>query len=45
MPNSAALMPSGVSVLMPSITNPMCATEENAIRRFMSVCAKQPSEP
>ena len=45
MPKSAALMPREVSVLMPSITKPMCATDENAIRRFMSVWARQPSAP
>ena len=26
---------------MPSITKPMCATDENAINRFMSVWARQ----
>ena len=36
MPKIAALMPKVVSVAMPSITKPMCATDENAIRRFMS---------
>ena len=45
MPNRAALMPSDVSVLMPSITKPMCATEEKAMRRFMSVWARQPRAP
>ena len=45
MPNSAALMPSVVSVEMPSITKPMWATDENAISRFMSVWARQPSAP
>ena len=45
MPNTAALMPKSVSVAMPSITKPMCATDENAIRRFMSRCARQPSAP
>jgi hypothetical protein len=45
MPNIAALMPSGVSVEMPSITNPMWATEEKAISRFMSVWARQHNAP
>ena len=45
MPNSAALMPSDVRVLIPSITKPMCATDENAMSRFMSVWAKHPSAP
>ena len=45
MPNTAAFTPNGVSVEIPNITNPMCATDENAIRRFMSVCAKQPNAP
>ena len=36
MPKIAALMPKSVSVAMPSITKPMCATDENAISRFMS---------
>jgi len=37
------LIPIGVSVAMPSITNPMCPTEENAIRRFRSRCARHAS--
>ena len=45
MPNTAALMPNDVSVAMPSITKPMCAIDENAIRRFMSFCARQLSAP
>ena len=45
MPKIAASMPRVVSVEMPSMTKPMCATEENAIRRFMSVWARQPSAP
>ena len=45
MPNIAALMPNSVSVEMPSITKPMWATDENAISRFMSVCARHPSAP
>ena len=45
MPNTAALMPMSVSVAMPSITKPMWATELNAMRRFMSVCARQPKAP
>ena len=45
MPKIAASIPSVVSVEMPSITKPMWATDENAISRFMSVCAKQPSAP
>ena len=36
MPNTAALMPKSVIVAMPSITKPMCATELNAMSRFMS---------
>ncbi len=38
-------MPVTVSVEMPSITNPMWATDEKAINRFMSVWARQPSAP
>ena len=45
IPNMAALMPKSVSVAMPSITKPMSATDENAIRRFMSVCARQQTAP
>ena len=30
---------------MPSITKPMCATDEKAISRFMSVWARQHSAP
>ena len=45
MPNTAALIPNVVSVEMPSITNPMWATDEKAINRFMSVWARQPSAP
>ena len=45
MPKIAALMPNDVSVEIASITKPMCATDENAIRRFMSFCARQPSAP
>ena len=45
IPKIAALIPNDVRVEMPSITKPMCATEENAIRRFMSVCARHPSAP
>ncbi len=45
MPKIAALIPKSVRVAMPSITKPMCATEENAIRRFMSRCARQHSAP
>ena len=45
IPKTAALMPKSVSVAMPSITNPMCAIEENAIKRFISRCARQPSAP
>ena len=37
MPKIAALIPNVVSVAMPSITKPMCATDENAMRRFMSL--------
>ena len=45
MPKIAALMPNSVSVEMPSMTKPMWATDENAINRFMSVWARQPSAP
>ena len=45
MPNRAALMPNSVSVAMPSMTKPMWATDENAMRRFMSVWARQHSAP
>ena len=45
MPKTAALNPKSVSVAMPSITKPMCATDENAISRFMSVCARHPRAP
>ena len=44
MPKIAALMPTEVSVAMPSITNPMCPTEEKAISRFRSFWARQHSE-
>ena len=30
---------------MPSITKPMCATDENAMSRFMSVWARQHNAP
>ena len=45
MPTMAALMPTSVKVEMPSITKPMWPTEEKAIRRFMSVWARQASDP
>ena len=45
MPKTAALMPKSVRVAMPSITKPMCATDENAMRRFMSRCARQHNAP
>ena len=45
MPKIAALMPNDVIVEIASMTKPMCATDENAMRRFMSVCARQPSAP
>ena len=45
MPKMAALMPKVVSVAMPSMTKPMCATDEKAMRRFMSVCARQHNAP
>ena len=45
MPMTAALMPKSVSVAMPSIAKPMWATDENAMSRFMSVWARQPSAP
>ena len=43
MPKIAAWMPIVVSVAIPSITNPMCPTEENAISRFRSFCARHAS--
>ncbi len=43
MPKIAALMPTVVRVAIPSITKPMWPTEENAIRRFRSFCARQAS--
>jgi hypothetical protein len=36
IPKMAALIPTSVRVAMPSITNPMCPTEENATSRFRS---------
>ncbi len=45
MPKIAALSPKLVSVAMPSMTNPICDTEENVISRFMSRCARQHSAP
>ena len=45
IPKIAALMPNVVSVAMPSITKPMWETDENAISRFMSVCARQHNAP
>ena len=45
IPMTAALMPASVRVEMASITKPMCPTDENAISRFMSVWARQASEP
>jgi hypothetical protein len=45
IPMTAALRPNGVSVAMPSMTKPMCDTDENAMSRFMSVCARQQSAP
>ena len=45
IPKMAALMPKLVSVEMPSITNPMWATDEKAMSRFMSFWARQPSAP
>ena len=44
MPKIAALMPMLLSVAMPSITNPMWPTDENAISRFRSFWARQASE-
>jgi hypothetical protein len=35
---TAPLAPSGVRVKIPSITNPMCETDEYATRRFTSDC-------
>ena len=43
MPKIAAWIPIVVSVAMPSITNPMCPTDENAISRFRSFCARHAS--
>ena len=43
MPKIAAWMPIVVSVAMPSITKPMWPTDENAIRRFRSFCARHAS--
>ena len=45
MPMTAAVIPTGVRVAMPSITKPMCPTDEKAMSRFMSVWARQASEP
>ncbi len=45
MPKMAALKPKGVSVAMPSMTKPMCDTDEKAMSRFMSVWARQHSAP
>ena len=45
MPKMAALMPKVVRVEMPSMTKPMWATDEKAMSRFMSVCARQHSAP
>jgi hypothetical protein len=45
MPMMAALMPTSVRVAMPSITKPMWPTDEKAMSRFMSVWARQASEP
>ena len=44
MPKIAAWIPISVSVAMPSITKPMCPTDENAIRRFRSFWARHASE-
>ena len=41
----AALIPMGVNVAIPSITKPMCPTEENAINLFRSVCARHAKDP
>ena len=45
MPKMAALMPKFVNVAMPSMMKPMCATDENAMSRFMSRCARQHNAP
>ncbi len=45
MPNTAALSPKSVRVAMPNMTKPMWATDEKAMRRFMSVWARHPSAP
>ena len=43
IPKMAALIPIGVRVAMASMTKPMWPTEENAINRFRSRCARQAS--
>ena len=45
MPMIAALMPMSVRVAIPSMTKPMWPTDEYAMRRFMSVWARQASDP
>ena len=45
IPIIAALIPMGVNVAIPSITKPMCPTEENAINLFRSVCARHAKDP
>ena len=45
IPNTAALMPKSVRVATPSMMKPMCATDEKAMRRFMSFWARHPRAP
>ena len=45
LPMTAAWKPMLVSVAMPSRTNPMCPTDEYAMRRFRSVWARQTRPP
>ena len=45
IPIIAAFIPIEVNDEIPSITNPICPTEEKAINLFKSVCAKQANEP
>ena len=43
--STAPFTASGVNAESPSITNPRCATDEYAMRRFKSCCAMHISEP
>ena len=45
MPMIAALKPMSVIVAIPSITKPMCPTDEKAMSRFTSVWARQANDP